>query len=194
MAMMCGPVTAALVALGVAQPAAALSPRQDEASFAQAADPAAAQSRPPSAAYGAPLVVTPGAANAAAIGSLRAEGASTADKVLTITFENLTATADSAPVVKVFLGKPDADAKTPVSDPHYVGSTSFFPLPADGPLTATLPVGRTVARLKAQNPGFDPATAEVTVVLAPTRDALEAESARAPSVDIVSIALTDAPQ
>lgn len=43
----------------------------------------------------------------------------------------------SAPLVRVFVGKPDATADTSIDDPHYAGTVAFYPIPLDGTFTAT---------------------------------------------------------
>ena len=175
----------AVAAFGDARPASALAETPPAAVAAEAVE---APAGPVTARYGAPAVARAEAPPPAA--TLPAEGANDGGPVLTLTLDKLTAGQDSAPVVRVFVGKPDATADTPVDDPHYVGAASFFPLPPQGPTTVMLPLTEVMQKLEAAGLAVDPQNAPVTVVLAPSRQGFLLEGAEPPSVEVVSAKIT----
>lgn len=89
--------------------------------------------------------------------------AGSAEPVLEIQFQDLQAASQAIPGLRVFLGKPDASLDTPLNDPHYVGSISFFPPgPGDaGGQRFTLPLGETLRKLETR---VSPEAADVTLI------------------------------
>ena len=91
-------------------------------------------------------------------------------------------TAASGVVLRVFLGEPAADARTPSTSPGYVGSLSLFGTDAaGGGQRFVLPLKDAVAQLE-RTGRHDPlggTEAEVTVALAPIREDAAAVAAAA---------------
>jgi hypothetical protein len=72
--------------------------------------------------------------------------------------------------VRVLVNLPEADASTPLDDPHYVGESAFFPMGADAygrEGSFVFDAGRTLAELPAEGRLTADGGLDVTLVLVP---------------------------